>query len=159
MDQEQKPAEPGDLPSPFPPEREKSLSPSPSPKGTGVPSSDDLAAAAHAEIEDLSSDAADGFHSVVQLLDPYMGDMPEKKHQRISKALARELEKQGVKAAPVGLRLGVALLSGYGPLIKESRAARAAAKKQKGKPDDRDRGKAKDGQNDAVKVADLPVES
>ena len=160
MDEKPKPEAPEELKSPFPPEpeKEKSPSPSPSPKTTGDLLSE-AAAAARAELEDLSGDAADGFHGLVQLVVPEMEDMPEKKHKRIATALARDLERQGIKAVPFGFSLGIALVSGYAPLIKDVKAKRAAQKKTKGKPDDRDRGKTEDGKNDAAKVADITVKS
>lgn len=160
MNEKPKPEAPEELKSPFPPDPEKEKSPSLSPKSKETSDrSSELAAAARAELEDLSGDAADGFHGLVQLVVPEMEDMPEKKHERIAKALARDLERQGIKAVPFGFSLGIALVSGYAPLIKDVKAKRAAQKKAKGKPDDRDRGKTEDGKDDAAKVADITIES
>jgi hypothetical protein len=146
---------PESLVSPFPPEKEKSSSPSPS--ATGAPLSDDLAAAAEAELFDLCADAHEGAHALLQWKYPKLPELSEKQKKRLGKQLGKNIEKAGVKVAP-GLGYGVALLATYAPLLKYMKAEPKPAP-AKEKANDSDSGKAPDGKDDTAQVADLPIKS
>lgn len=148
------------LESPFPPEKEKTGSPSP--KGAGsTRSSDELAAAAKAELVDLCGDAHEGAHALLQWKFPKLPDLTDKQKNRLGKQLEKNIEKAGVKVAP-SLGYGVAILATYAPLLKYMKAEPKPAPTPapaKEKTDDSNRGEAQDGKDNPPEMADPEIKS
>lgn len=158
MNQDPEKDSPEKLASPFPPEEKKTGSPSQ--KTTGGRSSDELAAAAKAELVELCGDAHEGAHALLQWKFPKLPDLTDRQKNRLGKQLEKNIERAGVKVAP-GLGYGVALLATYAPLLKYMKPEPKPALKpapEKEKTDDRDRGEAKDGKNNPPEMADPKVE-